>query len=287
MSNPFASLSNIYNSATAPSVAGLGDIYYDTALGALRVCTNAVGPVFTTLGASGGNAGGSITYAAGASGNWVCPTGITHVTVVICGGGGAGCKNAVHGCGGGAAGTIVAELAVTPGNSYAYSVGTGGVGGVGNGLNGVVSTFGILTARQGLGGTNATGGNGGNGSVTGSPTLLIGGGAGGSAAQGNDGMVIHYGSATILGGGGGSFANQLGGSAGVSTVTASIDGYGVQGGISNGATAGSGGGSALANGANGVIAAVPATPGFGGGGGGTATGATAGNGGPGTISLYW
>jgi hypothetical protein len=103
------------------------------------------------------------------SGNWTCPAGVQKVLVTVVGGGGGGQGNrrqddfSTAGNIGGAGGYGAGILAVTPGTTYAVTVGAGGVGTAGS-ISGVAAT---ATA----GGTStfetisATGGNGGGGAA--------------------------------------------------------------------------------------------------------------------------
>jgi hypothetical protein len=107
------------------------------------------------------------------SGTWVCPRGVTQVTLIACGGGGGGGGGASGdlganpksggGSGSGAGGALVVMLhkAVTPGASYAYVIGAGGSGGAlvsgtnvaGNaGSNGGDTTFDGTTFYGAMGG---------------------------------------------------------------------------------------------------------------------------------------
>ncbi len=137
------------------------------------------------------------------SGSWVCPYGVTSITVETWGGGGAGgaapTTSSVGAGGGGGAYKITSLISVTFGISYNYVVGVGGAGNVsGAGGSGTASSFnGLYTANfgtgggfgpvigtSGVGGTGGTynGGNGGSGILTGS-----GGGGGGAGSTGNGG----------------------------------------------------------------------------------------------------
>jgi hypothetical protein len=219
---------------------------------------------------------GSITYTSG-SGNWTAPAGVTSVQVQAWGGGGGG-GGGGYGGGGGGGGEFAAEptLAVTPGNSYSYTVGAAGTAGSsGNGGSGGISSFAgnsvTVTANGGVGGTGGStssdpGGSGGSGSTN---TTHHNGGAGGNTYLTWD-----------TGGGGG-------GAAGSTTV----GGNGTSGSTSQGAAGGSGG--ATGGGPGGQAAVVPTheagyapTSGPGGGGGGTSF-TTGGAGWAGQITLTW
>lgn len=103
------------------------------------------------------------------AGTWTCPAGVTSVIVEVWGGGGGGggassaaLNNSSRAGGGGGAGSYVrATVAVTPGNTYNYTIGAGGLGGTSSltdyGKVGGASTFtgdggAILTASGGTGG---------------------------------------------------------------------------------------------------------------------------------------
>ena len=160
------------------------------------------------------------------SGSWVCPYGVSSVTVETWGGGGAGggCTNKAGGGGGGGAYTTT-TLPVSYGNSYNYVVGTGGVGAATAGPAGGASSFNaVCVANGGAGGglgttTDGAGGIGGTGTYAGGNGAAAvyatgsgggGGGAGSSAAGGNaSGMTGGTGGAT--GGGAGAAGRNTNG----------------------------------------------------------------------------
>src|SRR3989339_71035 len=80
-----------------------------------------------------------------ATDTWLCPQGVTSVTVECWGGGGAGGGNttAADGGGGGGGGAYSKKIniAVTPGLTYTVTVGTGGTGTTGIGGTGNASWF--------------------------------------------------------------------------------------------------------------------------------------------------
>jgi len=157
--------------------------------------TGATGLTGATGTAASSSSGIRIGFSA--STTWVCPTGVTSITVELWGaGGGSGwhyflCafSSAREGGNGGSGGYNAATYTVIPGNSYVIQIGQGGAlgapvnqscgyctgstkasGGT-NGLDGGSSSFdGILMAPGGGGGFSATasanGANGINGSVT-------------------------------------------------------------------------------------------------------------------------
>jgi uncharacterized repeat protein (TIGR02059 family) len=123
--------------------------------------------------------------------DWLVPSGVTEVGVVIVAGGGGGGTS--YGGGGGAGGVIFSDLATSPYSVTASSrisvtTGAGGVGGSGNvscstmtGSNGSNSVFGTLTAKGG-------GGGGPDGQTTGCNNTAnwvrgVAGGSGGGTGQ--------------------------------------------------------------------------------------------------------
>ncbi len=93
---------------------------------------------------------GQQAYTTPGSYTWVCPAGVTSVSVVCVGGGGSGGAAYWAGGGGGGGGLgYINNYAVTPGNSYSVVVGAGGVGvsasSGGQGTSGGASTFRNIT----------------------------------------------------------------------------------------------------------------------------------------------
>lgn len=124
---------------------------------------------------------GQVTYTSG-SGTWTAPANVTSVVVEVWGGGGGGGGNTTNsdGAGGGGGGAYSqSTIAVTPGNNYAYSVGSGGAGGSSGTYNGAAGgdTYFIDSAT-----VMAKGGAGGNGKTAGTNPGT--GGLGGAAASG-------------------------------------------------------------------------------------------------------
>jgi hypothetical protein len=158
-----------------------------------------------------------------ASGNWICPQGVTSVTVEAWGGGGrggnsSGGSGAASGGGGGA--YAKKTITVTPGNTYSVMVGLGGdyqaianggdsffnnattvkaAGGSAPGVNAVSGALGGLIVNC-VGDVVYNGGNGGN-----SPATDSGGGGGGAGSNGNggNGNLTTAGTGTSIGGGNG------------------------------------------------------------------------------------
>jgi hypothetical protein len=211
-----------------------------------------------------------------ATGEWVCPTGVTEVEwLIVAGGGGASALAGAGGAGGFRTGT---GLSVTAGTTYTVTVGAGGSSGTGAGT--------------------PTGTNGGDSSIAGAPiaenpsgagtnTLkAYGGGGGGYASNGGDG-----GSG---GGGYGASAPNSGGSGDTPSTSPSQGNNGGDGAVNGPINIGGGGGGASNSGGNATASPAVAgnggageisdisgvsTPYAGGGGGGTQNGGTAGTGG--------
>jgi hypothetical protein len=223
------------------------------------------------------------------SGNWVVPSYVHNVDVLIVGGGGggAGCgvnANAGGGGGGGGEVVLIRDFLVIPGESIPYVVGAGGSGGSigGDGTNGAQSSFaGIIAAggEKGLYTTARTGGKGGSATT---------GGAGGAAmAAGGNGTEV----ATLIsrigggGGGGGYTGSSWGGNGGMGLFPGGTGAY----------DGGGGGGGSWRAGGNGTkdLAGVSAVANSGGGGGGAGEysdnshGFPGGNGGSGYVLIFW
>jgi hypothetical protein len=201
---------------------------------------------------------------------WICPPGITAVNCKTWGPAGNGYQantgiSGGPGGGGGGGGEFAQEatLAVTPGNTYTFTVQAAG--------SQTAQTFAgdaaTVTAHAGGNalGFTGTGGPGGTGSAN---TTHFNGGAGGAGANG--------------GGGGG------GGGSGGSTGAGGAGGDGGPGSGGAGGAAGTGGGAAGgAGGASGGAAGHPGSaPGGGGGGGAVSSGAGA-NGAAGKVELVY
>lgn len=173
--------------------------------------------------------------------SWTCPLGVRRAFVRVQGPGGSGgrASSTSRAMAGSAGGYADAEISVTPGTAYAYTIGTPGAAvGVDNtaGADATATTFNTgavtLTANGGKGGTNASttgisapGGSATNGDVNRSGTvgrLVTDGGAqsstGGDAMLGSGGVLSATGTLTpgFGGGGAGSQAgtsSQAGGAA--------------------------------------------------------------------------
>ncbi len=195
------------------------------------------------------------TYSTAGTFTWVCPPGVTSITVQAWGGGGAGGRgyttNGASGGGGGGGAFAQSTLAVTPGASYVVVTGAGGLTSTtANGGAGQLSSFASTSviAQGGSGGiasiTNAGALGGAGGAVaTSTGTIKWAGGAGGTGVAG-----------TLTASGGG------GGGAAAATTSVGAAGSGRTGGVGV-APSGSGG-----NGAKNTSGAAGST--FGGGGAG-------------------
>ena len=215
-------------STSGPIVATSSTVYVtDNKIGQTTLTFDGTTYVSTGLGMPSG------------PGNWVCPPGVTSVSVLCIGGGGSGAPFGGGGGGGGAL-AYINNYAVTPGNSYAVFIGpaggrsTAGVGyngeatyfvstsvcGAGGGARGEVAVAGGGSGLGGAGGGvyggTGIGNSGGNGGNAGAGLGTGGGGGGGAGgytgAGGNGGRggsttgTIRpvAGSASVSGGGGGS-----------------------------------------------------------------------------------
>lgn len=178
---------------------------------------------------------------------WKCPDSVTSVKITAWGGG-AGAKGGTFGGrgggGGGAGERRVATISVTPGNTYAITIGAGGLGvnynTVGNAGNGGDTTFGgsLVIAKGGIGpvngansylggvggsggtgGTGTNGGDGTDGAVAPNPDGGTGGSAPGGGAGGAGGTAVPNNAGLpgeTPGGGGGGGRGNAGGSHGAS-----------------------------------------------------------------------
>lgn len=239
-----------------------------------------------------------------ASGTWICPVGVTHVVLEMCGGGGGGNGGVgaatvvdtwYQGAGGGGASDLVHKvIAVTAGVTYDYVIGAGGTAGV----DGSDSTF---TIHLGAEVARARGGMKGNGTITGttvSGTRVFAPGGHGTAGSRECGQQTVAGSDLapwVPGAGGGGFGTTNNNVAGAAAGNRSAQGYaggaagtpmgtdvatrrggGAGGGGGGGpyGAGGAGGAGGNANGAGagsngGAASAAAANTGAGGGGGGS------------------
>jgi len=176
------------------------------------------------------------TFSTAGSTNWICPAGVTSVTVECWGGGGSGGASingggspSRSGAGGGGGGAYASSsVAVVPGNTYAIVVGAGGPSGSsstsggdssfntstviakggaagssvnGSGLAGSAGSGGLASASTGT--TKYSGGNGAAGTTTASAAGGGGGSSAGTAAAGNNASGSTAGTAPAAGAAGG------------------------------------------------------------------------------------
>ena len=148
------------------------------------------------------------TFAAGQSGSWSPPQGVTAVKLRVWGaGGGGGAGNGGVGGGGAGGGFNEGYYAVTPGQAYVVTVGNGGPGPGGAGGS---SSFGNLASGSGGGGGgNGGAGTGGLGSVAPGTGYGTGFSVSGSGGQGGTTAAGSW----LTGQGGGAFGS--GGAVGV------------------------------------------------------------------------
>lgn len=150
-----------------------------------------------------------------ASGQYIWPSGVKRIDVIVTGGGGGGggCQavnntQTFSGAGGGAGGTVIATINATDSGwgpkTYSLTVGLGGIGytGADTGADGGNSVFNSIVANGGKGGVktgtvNTSGGAGGGGS---GGTIIFGGYGGDGQASAS--LLTPYGGASYWGGGG-------------------------------------------------------------------------------------
>ncbi len=194
--------------------------------------------LFTTPGTFSGGSG------------WLCPAGVTAITVECwgagggAGSGGSGGANGNGGNGGGYAKTT--NVAVTPGTHYAYTVGAGGAGGTGggNGSSGGASSFTgnsvTVTGNPGAGGwgnswygspgsgSSPAGGSGGSvyAGGLGGPSYPYTGGGGSSAGPGSSGNTASSTAGAIAPSGGGNGGNGSGNNNGAGSAGSAPGGGG-------------------------------------------------------------
>ena len=187
---------------------------------------------------------GQQAYTTAQSTNWVCPVGVTSISVVVVGGGGNKGGNGWNGAGGGLG--YLNNISVTPGNSYPIVVGygattaqyngatssfnspdvvaTGGAGGYNAPLGGTYSGTGVLGGTGGQA-DSATGGGGAAGYAGNGGSSLAGAPAGGGGGGGGTGN-LGGGGVGILGQGASGGVGGVGGSGGTSTTDGSGGIYG-------------------------------------------------------------
>gem|GEM_PF-2364953 len=230
------------------------------------------------FGASAVQAQTTVNLSPSDSGPWVCPVGVSSITIECWGGGGAGggatgSLNAAGG--GGAGGSYVKRInyPVTPGMSYNFLVGSGGNGGTGDGGDGGNTWFGSSSTIV------AVGGNGGNRASS----INSRGTGGAKKTTGNLGFTTGY---SYYGGkGADGVAGSYGGGGGSSAGTGNNGNDATN---RNGASAVTGGSAGVSGATSGSVTTTPA---FGGGGGAaratSSTDRSGGDGGPGKISITY
>lgn len=296
-------INNLNPTATAPTTAEIAaavptNSSIATAVAA-AVPTNAS---ITTIAQANGGAP-KVLYAQTitSSTNWVAPTGVNAVRVMLVAGGGAGGGftsyngwAGVGGAGGGGGGAVlIRTLPVTPGTTYAVNIGAGGTAPAANAANtwtvndsnsGGNTAFGnLLTAEgggagarviQGGAGSSFNGGSGGGGAVVngGAVNYTFGGSGGGAGGQGWQSTMHGVSNFQVLATGSPGRGNQGGAGAGgvYSNGTAGYSNYGTGGigilGYGGGGAGGSYWGQNRASSGGGASSA--AANGYGGGGGG-------------------
>jgi hypothetical protein len=205
-------------------------------------------------GSSGGNASpgnaptgtAATVFTSAGTNTWTCPAGVTQVFAECWGGGASGATGSTGNNGGAGSGAeyAAANVSVTPGNVYTYTVGAGGANVTGTGLNGHDGVSSVFTgnatavtahgghagqafnespASGGSGSTNTVHFNGGNGGGS-DPYSGGGGSSAGPAAMGNPGNS--YGSAGTAPSGGGSGGAGTGSGSGNATAGSAPGGGG-------------------------------------------------------------
>lgn len=227
---------------------------------------------------------GESTFAIPGTYTWVCPGGVTSVSVV-CVGGGGGPSN-----GKGAALAFRNNIPVVSGDSYTIIVGRGGFvqtnGGVLNGTDS--SAFSCVAGGAGTQGVGVPSGifnGGGNGGLNIGGGAGAGGGAGGYSGNGGNAGATSQNGFSGSGGGGGGGGGDGGGGGGVG-----LFGQGVNGLFGSSGGGGGGGGSGGKNGGNSDVAAGRAEsiePLFGGGAASRGASPVQGSGGGGAVRIVF
>lgn len=238
----------------------------------------------------------------GSTGSWVCPVGVTSVSVLCVGAGGRGGPGRGYGGGGGYL-AYLNNFAVTPGVSYSFAVGTGST--YSYGTKSSFNTTSCVapgghdegdTTEEGVSPAGTAFFAGGHGRT--SPSCGGGGAGGYTAAGGNGGTRLTAGKSSGGGGGGGGAGasgvnpnyNPSGGGGSVGIYGLGVNG---QGGWSSSTTAlGGFGGSGGTNGQYGIGDYGPSNAASTGGGGScgsdvSGTQYSGGNGGKGTVRIIW
>jgi hypothetical protein len=214
----------------------------------------------------------TVTQTVAGTYSWVCPFGVTTVTVECWGGGGAGGQRTSNGGGGGGGGGEYAKetLTVVPGTTYSYTVGAAGVSGAaaGNGGDSSFNTTSVVAhggggvaqnvltgGTGGTGSTNTTHFNGGAGFTSAGTTGGGGGGSGGTSAVGNT-ATSATGATAVTGGGPGG----AGATTGNTNGSAPASGPGGGGGGADRSSSGTRVGGSGAAGSTTITYATPPTP---------------------------
>lgn len=143
------------------------------------------------------------------TGNWVCPAGVTSITVECWGAGGAGESVTSYtsgykiGAGGGGGAYSKSTISVTPGTSYPFSIGAAGT----PAANGGDTTFKTTTVVAKGGGSVNQGNNFGGAASSGTGDVRYSGGNG--AAGGINGSIVISGPGGAAAGPGGNGDNAV------------------------------------------------------------------------------
>lgn len=220
------------------------------------------------MGASAVGQTATVVTSYDATGTWLCPAGVTSITVECWGGGGRGGTRTTNGRGGGGGGGAYSSsvLAVSPGTTYTVTVG-GGSTTVAAGGDSWFNTAATILAKGGNSAAdNSTVGATGGAAGSGIGTTTLSGGNGAAAPAGS-------------GGGGGSSAGTAANGNNATTITGAVAPTG-------GGNGGDGGNSTI-GGVNGSAGVEPGGAGGGGervGGFGTGTGGAGANG---KVTITW
>ncbi len=224
---------------------------------------------------------GESTYAIPGTYTWVCPAGVTSVSVVCVGGGGGGSSRGSYATGGGGGAlAYINNYAVTPGTSYTVVVGVGGTAAYNVEFSTptqVQATAGGTSSFRNTSTCAAGGGAGGLG-LTGDTYNPVAGGvviAGTGFPGGASGSCFSSAAQTGGGGGAGGYAGAGGSSANFNGSTVNIPAVAPTGGAgaygartSESKTAGGGGVGLLGQGSSGTVQTNNSGLGGGGGSGG-------------------
>ena len=246
--SPFPAAGNlIFSVAAAAGMDSYGNSYpqgMSSTVGDITANSLAAGQLTINSGPLlfyGSSAGGGQIFAAGTSGNWTVPSGVTTVTATLIGGGGNGGNGSPENAGGGGGGggeCAVGTFTVVPGHMLAYSVGNATQNTTFNGItaNAGGSGSGITPGAGGSGSTAAIHYAGGSGYIGNAGWFGGGGSSAGPLQPGNNGSSTAGGAAVPGGGYGGAQSGP--------TATGGVPGGGGAGGT-NGVPPGNGGGGQL------------------------------------------